>query len=143
MGSLSITTSAGALSRTETCSWNPQCALPKHPAEAGPPPSAARALAGLDWKENGLVFPSRIGTPFEPDNLWRSWDPVRKRLGLDLRFHDLRHASMTMLLDLGALVHIVQQIAGHSDHGVTMQVYAHASLDEQRKALGLLEGTLL
>ncbi|WP_275520878.1 hypothetical protein [Streptomyces abyssalis] len=40
-------------------------------------------------------------------------------------------------------MHIVQQIAGHSDHGVTMQVYAHASLDEQRKALGRLEGTLL
>ncbi|WP_370121096.1 hypothetical protein [Streptacidiphilus sp. MAP12-33] len=26
-------------------------------------------------------------------------------------------------------------IAGHSDIGVTMKVYAHASLDEQRKAL--------
>ncbi|WP_314175696.1 tyrosine-type recombinase/integrase [Streptomyces winkii] len=102
-----------------------------------------RVTAGSGWKENGLVFPSRLGTPFEPDNLRRSWDPVRKRLGLDLRFHDLRHTCITLLLDLGTPVHIVQQIAGHSDHGVTMQVYAHASLDEQRKALGRLEGTLL
>ncbi|GLV78613.1 hypothetical protein Shyhy02_66130 [Streptomyces hygroscopicus subsp. hygroscopicus] len=101
-----------------------------------------RAAAGMAWQENGLVFPSRIGTPYEPDNLRRSWDPVRKRLGLDLRFHDLRHTCITLLLDLGVPVHIVQQIAGHSDHGVTMQVYAHASLDEQRKAIGRLESRL-
>ncbi|MBI0299886.1 site-specific integrase [Streptomyces sp. PRKS01-29] len=101
-----------------------------------------RAAAGMAWQENGLVFPSRIGTPYEPDNLRRSWDPVRKRLGLDLRFHDLRHTCITLLLDLGVPVHVVQQIAGHSDHGVTMQVYAHASLDEQRKALGRLEDRL-
>ncbi|MGA6158920.1 hypothetical protein ACPEIC_36880 [Stenotrophomonas sp. NPDC087984] len=50
----------------------------------------------------GLVFPPRIGTPYEPDNLRRSWDPVRKRLGLDLRFHDLHHTCITLLLDLGA-----------------------------------------
>lgn len=68
--------------------------------------------------------------------------PVRKRLGLDLRFHDLRHTCITLLLDLGAPVHVVQQITGHSDHGVTMKVYAHASLDEQRKALGRLEDRL-
>ncbi|MGY0059663.1 hypothetical protein ACWY4P_24460 [Streptomyces sp. LZ34] len=27
-----------------------------------------RAAAGMAWQENGLVFPSRIGTPYEPDN---------------------------------------------------------------------------
>ncbi|WP_216372922.1 hypothetical protein [Streptomyces tailanensis] len=31
--------------------------------------------------------------------------------------------------------HIVRQSVGHSNIGVTMKVYAHASLDEQRKAL--------
>ncbi|XVJ76497.1 tyrosine-type recombinase/integrase [Streptomyces sp. JH002] len=51
-----------------------------------------------------------------------------------LRFHDLRHSCVTLLLDLGVRPHIVQQIAGHSDHSVTMKVYAHASLDEMRKA---------
>ncbi|MEU1667201.1 tyrosine-type recombinase/integrase [Streptomyces sparsogenes] len=55
---------------------------------------------------------------------------MRRRLGLGLRFHDLRHTCATLLLDLGVPVHVVRQIAGHSDHGVTMKVYAHASLDE-------------
>lgn len=94
-----------------------------------------RAAAGIEWKEHGLVFTSRIGTPLEPDNLRRSWYPLRKHLGLQLRFHDLRHSSVTLLLDLGVPPHVVRQIAGHSDIGVTMKVYAHASLDEQRKAL--------
>jgi hypothetical protein len=33
---------------------------------------AEREAAGKDWRENGLVFPSRVGTPMEPDNLRRS-----------------------------------------------------------------------
>jgi integrase len=34
--------------------------------------------------------------------------------------------------------HVVCEIVGHSDIGVTMTIYAHASLDEKRKALGKL-----
>ncbi|MGP3977246.1 site-specific integrase [Streptomyces sp. 8N114] len=101
-----------------------------------------RAAAGMEWKERGLVFTSRIGTPLEPDNLRRSWHPLRKRLGLEIRFHDLRHSAVSLLLDLGVPPHIVRQIVGHSDIGVTMKVYAHASLDEQRKALRKLGDTL-
>ncbi|MDT3396165.1 tyrosine-type recombinase/integrase [Streptomyces sp. B1866] len=97
-----------------------------------------RAEAGDTWTETGLVFTSRVGTPIEPDNLRRSWYPLRRRLGLKLRFHDLRHTCVTLLLDLGVPPHVVRQIAGHSDIGVTMKVYAHASLAEQRKALGSL-----
>lgn len=101
-----------------------------------------RAAAGTEWKERGLVFTSRIGTPLEPDNLRRSWYPLRKRLGLEIRFHDLRHSAVSLLLDLGVPPHTVRQIVGHSDIGVTMKVYAHASLDEQRKALRKLGDTL-
>ncbi|MFE6868541.1 tyrosine recombinase XerC [Kitasatospora sp. NPDC057692] len=101
-----------------------------------------RVAAGERWTETGLVFTSRVGTPIEPDNLRRSWYPLRDRLGLTLRFHDLRHTCVTLLLDLRVPPHIVRQIAGHSDIGVTMKVYAHASLDEQRKALGSLSDKL-
>lgn len=97
-----------------------------------------RADAGMEWKEHGLVFPSRIGTPYEPDNLRRSWGPVRRKFGLTHRFHDLRHTCVTLLLDLGVPPHVVMQIAGHSDLDVTMGVYAHASLDEKRRALARL-----
>jgi integrase len=100
---------------------------------------AARAAAWPDWEDHGLVFPSRRGTPMEPDNLRRSWGEIRQRAGLGaMRFHDLRHTCVTLLLDLGTPPHVVREIVGHSAIEVTMTIYAHASLDEKRKALGKL-----
>lgn len=84
----------------------------------------------------------QVGTPYEPDNLRRSWNPVRKKFGLPHRFHDLRRTCITLLMDLGVPPHVVMQIAGHSDQGVTMQVYAHVSLEEKRRALEKLNGEL-
>ena len=84
----------------------------------------------------GMVFPTTIGTPIEPDNLSRSWYAVRKVLGEPPpRFHDMRHTCVTLLLAEGAPPHVVQQIVGHSAIDVTMTIYAHASLDEKRPAL--------
>ncbi len=75
----------------------------------------------------------------EPDNLRRSWEQIRRVAGIGQgRFHDLRHPCVTLLLDLGVAPHVVREIVGHSDIGVTMTIYAHASLDEKRKALGKL-----
>ncbi|GAA2402664.1 hypothetical protein GCM10010404_70720 [Nonomuraea africana] len=79
----------------------------------------------------------------EPDNLRRSWGTVRKAAGLgEMRLHDLRHTCVSLLLDLGVPPHIVREIVGHSDIEVTMTIYAHASLDEKRKALGKLGDAL-
>ena len=95
-----------------------------------------RSNAWPDWQDNDLVFPSRIGTPLEPDNLRRSWGRIRKAAKLgDVRFHDIRHTCVSLLLDLGVPPHIVRDIVGHSDIEVTMTIYAHAALDEKRKAL--------
>ena len=100
---------------------------------------AERAEAWPDWEDHGLVFPSRRGTPMEPDNLRRRWTAIRNeaRLGAT-RFHDLRHTCVSLLLDLGTPPHVVREIVGHSDIEVTMTIYAHVPLDEKRKALGKL-----
>jgi integrase len=83
-----------------------------------------------------MVFSTMIGTPIEPDNLSRSWYTVRTALGEPaLRFHDMRHTCVSLLLAEGAPPHVVQQIVGHSAIDVTMTIYAHASLDEKRTAL--------
>jgi integrase len=98
-----------------------------------------RSDAWPDWEDHGLVFPCRRGTPMEPDNLRRSWSVIRTAADLPgVRFHDLRHTCVTLLLDLGVPPHVVREIVGHSAIEVTMTIYAHASLDEKRKALGKL-----
>jgi integrase len=100
---------------------------------------AERADAWPDWEDHDVVFPSRRGTPMEPDNLRRSWSAIRAEVGLgSTRFHDLRHTCVTLLLDLGTPPHIVREIVGHSDIEVTMTIYAHVSLEDKRVALAKL-----
>ena len=42
------------------------------------------------------------------------------------------------VVNLGTPPHVVREILGHSAIEVTMTIYAHASLEEQRRALGKL-----
>jgi integrase len=98
--------------------------------------AAERTSARAKWEEHTLVFPSQLGTPMEPDNLRRSWGRISKGAGITgVRFHDIRHTCVSLLLDLKVPPHIVREIVGHSDIEVTMTIYAHASLDEKRAAL--------
>ncbi|WP_081639795.1 tyrosine-type recombinase/integrase [Actinomadura flavalba] len=95
------------------------------------------------WQEHGLVFPSWLGTPMEPDNLRRSWSRIPQAAGLgSLRLHDMRHTCVLLLLDLGVPPHVVREIVGHSDIDVTMTIYAHAALDEKKAALRKLGDAL-
>jgi integrase len=95
-----------------------------------------RDNSGGRWQDHGLLFPARLGTPMEPDNLRRSWGRICEAAGIDgVRFHDIRHTCVSLLLDLKVPPHIVREIVGHSDIEVTMTIYAHASLDDKRAAL--------
>jgi integrase len=95
-----------------------------------------RLSLGAAWQDSGLVFTTTVGTPIEPDNLRRSWDKVRASTGdPPVRFHDLRHTCVSLLLDEGTPPHVVREIVGHSAIEVTMTIYAHASLDEKRTAM--------
>lgn len=49
-----------------------------------------------------------------------------KQAGLpDIRFHDLRHSTATLLLSLGVHPKVVQEILGHSVIGMTLDIYSH------------------
>lgn len=103
--------------------------------------AAERADAWDNWEDYRL--PSRRGTPMEPDNLRRRWGRVRAAAGLEsMRFHDIRHTCVSLLMDLGVPPHIVRDIVGHSDIKVTMTIYAHAAVDEKRAALRKLGNVL-
>lgn len=56
-----------------------------------------------------------------------------------LRSHQLRHTHATMLLEAGANYLAVSKRLGHSNVGVTMSVYAHATEGMEERMNGLLE----
>jgi integrase len=55
-----------------------------------------------------------------------------------VRPHDLRHTCVSLLLALGVSARVVMEIVGRSATEMTMNVYAHVSLHNQRAALDLL-----
>lgn len=85
-----------------------------------------RLLAGDRWQEHGLVFPTGIGTPYEPDNLKRHLVRMLDRAGLPhVRIHDLRHTAASLMLAQGIQPKVISEILGHSRIGVTLDIYGH------------------
>jgi integrase len=99
---------------------------------------------GSLWQENGLVFPSQTGTPLGARNLVRSYKLRLERAGLsqDFRFHDLRHTCATLLLKQGVHVKFVQELLGHSDVSLTLNVYSHVLPDMGDAAAGAMDEAL-
>lgn len=92
------------------------------------------------WPDLGFVFTTPIGTPLDPDNCSKVVKKAVRRAGLrDVRMHDFRHGVVSNLLALGVPPRTVMEIAGHSGLEMTMNVYAHVTLDDKREALRRLD----
>jgi len=95
-----------------------------------------RAAAGAEWKETGYVFTSRIGTPLIDRNVLRDFYALLKAAKLERRrFHDLRHACVTLLAEQGVDHKTIAEIVGHSDVRLTKNVYQHAQQESKRAGL--------
>jgi integrase len=73
------------------------------------------------------VFCDDEGTPLQAARLIRqSFHPLLDKAALPrIRFHDLRHSTATLLLTLGTHPKIVQELLGHSQIFVTLDIYSH------------------
>ncbi|GAA5001207.1 hypothetical protein GCM10025734_36840 [Kitasatospora paranensis] len=102
-----------------------------------------REKAGGSWKESGHVFTRSDGHPIEPATLTRHFKALLRRAGFrQIRFHDLRHSTSTLLLEQGVELVVIKELLGHAHIGVTATVYAHVRLRLQRDAIDLLSRTL-
>jgi integrase len=82
--------------------------------------------AGL-WQDQGLVFPSTVGTPLNHRNLVRSFKALLKCAGLPptVRLYDLRHTCATLLLTRNVHPKYVQELLGHASIVLTLDTYSH------------------
>lgn len=95
-----------------------------------------RLAAGPAWRDHGLVFCKRDGTPLDPVNVYRR-DFKRVLAKADLqgvRLHDLRHTHATLLLKSGANPKVVSDRLAHASAAFTMDVYSHVLPGLQREA---------
>ena len=104
----------------------------------------AKLKAGPLWKENDLVFCSSVGGHLHTSrDVFIQFKRLLKQAGLpDIRFHDLRHSSASILLSLGIHPKVVQEMLGHSQIGMTMDIYSHVLPSMQVEAVGKLNDAL-
>ena len=55
-----------------------------------------------------------------------AFDRATKRLGYDIRWHDLRHSHATQLLARGVHPKVVQERLGHANVATLLRIYAHS-----------------
>lgn len=86
----------------------------------------ARAAAGDDWHEHGLVFASEVGTELHAANVRRGFRRIAKKAGLvagEWTPRELRHSFVSLLSDGG--LEQISRLVGHSSTAVTETVYRH------------------
>ncbi|WP_380169668.1 tyrosine-type recombinase/integrase [Jannaschia sp. R86511] len=108
-------------------------------------PQAREAESSLHpWPPVELVFTTVVGTPVDPNNFSRTFARWCRAAEVPtVRLHDLRHTCVSMLLTLGVNPRVVMEIVGHAALEMTMNVYAHVAVEEQRSALDKLDGLYL
>lgn len=85
-----------------------------------------REWAGTRWKETGHVFTSGIGTPLDDRRVLLEFTRLVEAAKLPKqRFHDLRHACISLLAAQGVPVKVISRIVGHSDIRLTQNIYEH------------------
>lgn len=107
--------------------------------------AAERLKKGAEREDNDLVFSNEVGKPIEATNLIRrSFKPLLGRAGLpNIRLHDLRHTAATLYLVKRVPPKVVSEMLGHSQVGVTMNIYSHVLPDMQRDATAAMDTLLL
>jgi len=90
----------------------------------------------IGWRETPeWVFCTSNGTGFNPRNIQRTFDRVRRRAqkrGVrPLSMHSARHSWATWALQAGKSVKWVAEVLGHADATMTLRVYAHAMPEDE------------
>jgi len=99
-----------------------------------------KAVAGDRWVETGAIFTTIIGTYLDQAKVSREFKRILQEYGLPrIRFHDLRHTSISLLLDIGTPINTVQRRAGHSKASVTTDIYGHVMAHSQDAAAENIE----
>ncbi len=104
----------------------------------------AKLKAGAFWQEYDYMFCTLHGTHLNPNHVVEEFKKLLNRARLpNIRFHDLRHSAATLLLSLGVHPKVVQELLGHTQISMTMDVYSHVLPGMQQDAMSKLDAALI
>lgn len=103
---------------------------------------AEREWMSMPVALDNLVFADADGEPIDPSTLSHSFGKLVRRLGFNVRFHDLRHTYATLMLAAGVHPKIVSEALGHSTVAITLDIYSHVTPGLQEAAAKQLDSVL-
>lgn len=101
-----------------------------------------KLLVGSKWKggNHQYLFHKGYGVPLHNVRPSKWWSTFVKRHGLkQIRFHDLRHSSATILFEAGATMKEIQERLGHAKESITSNVYVHLTKEMKDASADRLE----
>ena len=83
-----------------------------------------------------------LGTFIMPNTLTQAWIKIMRHLGYDARLHDIRHTHASVLYENGADDLEVSRRLGHSNVGITQNIYTHLSANKKRETANIVGDAL-
>ena len=98
-------------------------------------------LVPIEWKDT--VFLCRKGTPVKNSTYDTGLFKYCDRIGIPrFSMHVLRHTFATRCIEGGMKPKTLQKILGHSNIGITMNLYVHITEDEKHREIDLVADAL-
>nr|MCR5255153.1 tyrosine-type recombinase/integrase [Acetatifactor sp.] len=98
-------------------------------------------LVPIEW--NDVVFLCRNGTPVKNSTYDTGLFKYCDRVGIPrFSMHVLRHTFATRCIEGGMKPKTLQKILGHSNIGITMNLYVHITDEEKHREIDLVADAL-
>ena len=95
----------------------------------------------MEWADQ--VFLCRKGEPVKNSTYDTALFKLCDNVGIKrFSMHILRHTFATRCIEAGMMPKTLQKILGHSNIGITMNLYVHITEDEKHKEIELVAGAL-
>jgi integrase len=106
---------------------------------------AVEALLEQRQRADGeLVFQNRRGLAQDSSSVTDAVKVALDRAGLpQIRVHDLRHTTASVLLEAGAHPKLVQDLLGHSTVALTLNTYSHVTAGLSDQAANTMNKVLM
>jgi Site-specific recombinase XerD len=89
-----------------------------------------RKLFGIDYNENDYICKWKDGRALLPNYITQTFKKIITENNLEpIRFHDLRHSSASLLIQMGFSLKEIQEWLGHGDIATTGNIYTHLLFD--------------
>lgn len=101
-----------------------------------------RKLFGKAYFDSDYVFKHEDGTLFRPDYVLKRFKKTLKQNNFpEMRFHDLRHSTASILYDKGWNIKDIQEWLRHADIETTGNIYTHISRSRKQALASDLSNT--